>query len=116
MYDINIVANHPTIILFRRLEKFQLDLGRSVIDRQSKTINVEDKFLAFQMYEHNRMVNKMGKLGKVNFYYDNKLPNYRLEIYFDTKKHEKYLDTPNIELWLKTNLLDIEQKLTESNE
>lgn len=115
MYDINIVANHPTIILFRRLEKFQLDLGRSVIDRQTKSVNVEDKFLAFQMYEHNRMVNKMGKLGKVCFYYDNRLPNNRLEIYFDTIKNEKELDTTDIEHWLKTNLLEIEQKLTGTN-
>lgn len=93
-----------------------MDLGSSVIDRKTKQINIKDPFLAFQMYEHKRHVNKMGKLGKVNFYYDVKLPDYRIEIYFDTYKYEKEVDTTNLDDWLKTTLFEIEKTIGSPND
>lgn len=111
MYDINIVANHPTIQKFRSLKDFKLDLGKSLIDAKAKQISIEDKFLAFQVYKLERMVYKIGTLGKVSFYYDNKIIDDKVEIYFDTTKFDKELTTFDVDNWLSESLVEIEQQL-----
>ena len=111
MYDINIVAHHNTIQHFRDHKKFKMDLGKSLIDRQTKTIKVEDRFLAFQMYKLNKMVFKYGVIGKINLYSNNNLPDSRIEIYFDTNCYEKTLDNRDVEEWLESTLVDIEKSI-----
>ena len=113
MYDINVVANYSTIVHFKNLPEFKLDLGKGLIDHETKSINVKDNFLAFQMYKLNRMVYKIGVVGKVGFYYDNRLKNNIVEIFSDMHKFEKTLDTPDVDTWLANQLLEANEVLKE---
>ena len=109
MFDINIVANYITILRFKQLTEFKLDLGKSIVDRATKSIQVDDNFLAYQMYELDKMVYKIGTFGKINFYYNNSLPDKQIDIYFDKDIHTKELNQTNIQDWIVNNLYNIEK-------
>ena len=113
MFDINVIANYRTILHFKTSSKFKMDLGRSLIDPRTKTVNITDTFLAFQLSEQQQMVYKIGTIGKVGLYYNEKLADHRIHIYFDTACYEKQLDSNNIEQWFASALLDIENQIKE---
>jgi hypothetical protein len=116
MYDINIVTNYTNIQQFKKLSNFKLSLGKSFIDTQTKQFSIKDNFIAFQLLEYNRNIQKFGEAGKINFYYDLTIQHNNIEIYFDTIKFEKPLDnTINIEKWLKTILVEIKKNLKSSS-
>jgi len=116
MYDINIVSNYTNIQQFKKLSNFKLNLGKSFIDTQTKQFNIKDNFIAFQLLEHKRNVQKFGEAGKINFYYDLLIQHNNVEIYFDTTKFEKPLDnTIDIEKWLKNILIEIKKELKNSS-
>ena len=111
LYDINIVANYQTILFFKKVENFKTDLGKGYIDQTTKTINIKDNFILFQMQNYNRNVLKYGKIGKINLYYNLNIKPNIVEFYFDTTKIEKIVDPINTNKWFKNTLVEIKKSL-----
>ncbi len=115
MYDINVVAKYNNILSFKALSNFKMDLGKSFVDVETKSINIKDRFVAYMLYDQHKNVQKIGSAGKINFYYDLTITHDDIEIYFDTTKYIKPLDNNiNIDKWLKNILIEIRKELKPS--
>jgi hypothetical protein len=115
MYDINILSNYSNILKFKSLQNFKMDLGKSFIDAETKMFKIEDPFIAHIMVNKNRNIQKIGKAGKINFYYDLNIDHNDIEIYFDTIQFKKPLNTLDVDKWLKNTLIEIKKELKSSS-
>jgi hypothetical protein len=110
MVEINILTNYDTAFRFRQIKEFKLDLGKSFVNRKTERMEINDNFIGFQLDKYNRLVYKIGSLGKVNFYYETRIPRDEVEIYYDTEKYVEVLNQPNIKTWFAETLFAIEKR------
>lgn len=116
MVEINILTNYDTAFRFRQIKEFKLDLGKSFVNRKTERMEISDNFIGFQLDKYNRLVYKIGSLGKVNFYYETRIPRDEVEIYYDTEKYVEILNQSNIKTWFAETLFAIDKRRKEEKE
>jgi hypothetical protein len=116
MVEINILTNYDTAFRFRQIKEFKLDLGKSFVNRKTERMEISDNFIGFQLDKYNRLVYKIGSLGKVNFYYETRIPRDEVEIYYDTEKYVEILNQSNIKTWFAETLYAIDKRRKEEKE
>jgi len=114
---VNIIASFETMQLFKKLSKFELDLGKKNLGRAGNNgptvMEIKDSFVDYVFNNYGFFVNKIGNYGSISFYYTNYSEKNTIYIFYDQTENEIKIPTEvtNIELWLSEQLYNLEEKL-----
>jgi hypothetical protein len=106
-----IVTNNNMLRRVRTIDIFKLDLGQSMLNKKTSTLEIKDEFVNRYYLQKNKLVHKSGYIGSLIFYTDISLKNDLLIIYYNDKEYSiEYQDdgTP-----FKTFLSNILKKIEE---
>lgn len=90
----NIICNNILFKKIKDIDIFQLDLGKSLINRKENKLDIQDTFVEQYYSTTNRFALKNGKIGSIGIYVDIQLPSNVLLVDGDSKIYEvEYEDT-----------------------
>lgn len=116
---VNIISSYETAQKFRKLSKFELDLGKRNMVQQGNggptVFKIYDDFVKYVFEEYGYIVNKIGNYGTICFFYTPYSEKDKIYVFFNDIEHEINLptDVSDIETWLSEQLYMIKQKITQ---
>lgn len=113
----NIVTNSKLEKMIMKIDIFSLDLGKSVLNRKTHTIQIKDNFVSVYSNMHGRFIHKYGNIGDINFYSDLRIPYDEIHIYADNKVFELQYDSNDLPIkqFISESLRRIESHIINSN-
>ena len=113
----NIVTNSKLEKMIMKIDIFSLDLGKSMLNRKTQTIQIKDNFVEVYSNIHGRFIHKYGSIGDINFYSDLRIPLDEIHIYGDNKVFELQYDSNDLPIkqFISESLRRIETHIINSN-
>lgn len=83
----SIVSNNTMLRKIRTIDIFKLDLGHSVLNKKSSTLEINDEFVKRYFIQKNRLIHKAGAIGSLVFYTDISIKEDILVIFYNNKEY-----------------------------
>ena len=120
----NIVTNSLLQRQIMKIDIFKLNMGQSIMNRKTESVQIKDAFVSAYENTHNRLIHTYGNIGTITFYTDLRIPMDVLLIHADNKIFDiVYADgdlpmrqflSEALEL-IENHLIQSEKELQESN-
>lgn len=119
---VNIISTYDVAQRFRKMSKFELDLGKRNMQQQGNNgptvFKIYDNFVKHVFDEYGYLINKIGNYGSIQFFYTSYAENNKIYVFYNNVENEVSIpiDVSNIEEWLSEQLYIIKQKLEDGIE